>query len=88
MTSLRVACVLGLLAAHPTWGIIALPLLARLYIREKTLAAMAPTNRPLFRTKLELAVELMRWAKMPSVVPQSGDLTMTSWATSQRRRVR
>jgi hypothetical protein len=55
--------VLGLLAAHPTWGIVALPLLARLYIREKTLAAMAPTNRPAFRTKLELAVELMRWAR-------------------------
>jgi hypothetical protein len=54
--------VLGLLAAHPAWGIIALPLLARLYIREKTLAAMVPTNRPPFRTKLELAVELMRWA--------------------------
>jgi hypothetical protein len=54
--------VLGLLATHPTWGVVALPLLARLYIREKTLAAMAPTNRPAFRTKLELGVDLMRWA--------------------------
>ena len=54
--------VLGLLACHPAWGIVALPLLARLYIREKTLAAMAPANRPAFRTKLELGVELMRWA--------------------------
>jgi hypothetical protein len=54
--------VLGLLAAHPAWGVIALPLLARLYIREKTLAAMAPTDRPAFRTKLELGVDLMRWA--------------------------
>ena len=54
--------VLGLLAAHPVWGIVALPVLARLYIREKTLAAMAPTDRPAFRTKLELGVELMRWA--------------------------
>src|SRR5581483_715680 len=38
--------VLGLLAAHPAWGVVALPLLARLYIREKTLAAMAPADRP------------------------------------------
>ena len=56
--------VLGLLAAHPAWGVVALPLLARLYIREKTLAAMAPADRPPFRTKLELGVELVRWAKM------------------------
>src|SRR5687767_12040085 len=54
--------VLGLLACHPSWGVVALPLLARLYIRQKTLAAMAPTNRPAFRTKLALGVELMRWA--------------------------
>ncbi len=54
--------VLGLLAAHPAWGVIALPLLARLYVREKDLAGIAPTHRPAFRTKLELAVELMRWS--------------------------
>jgi hypothetical protein len=54
--------VLGLLATHPAWGIVALPVLARLYIREKTLADMAPTDRSAFRTKLELGVELMRWA--------------------------
>src|SRR5262245_2449800 len=30
--------VLGLLAAHPAWGVIALPLLARLYVRAKDLA--------------------------------------------------
>jgi hypothetical protein len=56
--------VLGLLAAHPAWGIVALPVLARLYIREKTLATMTPADRPPFRTKLELGVDLMRWAKM------------------------
>src|SRR2546423_3785391 len=54
--------VLGLLAAHPAWGVIALPLLARLYVREKDLIGIAPTHRPAFRTKLEMAVELMRWA--------------------------
>jgi hypothetical protein len=55
--------VLGLLAAHPLWGMIALPLLARLYVREKDLGAIDQRHRPAFATKLELAVELVRWAK-------------------------
>jgi hypothetical protein len=54
--------VLGLLAAHPAWGVIALPLLARLYVRAKDLAGIDPRHRPAFRTKLEMAAELMRWA--------------------------
>jgi DDE superfamily endonuclease len=54
--------VLGLLAAHPLWGTIALPLLARLYVRKKDLPGIAPWHRPPFATKLELAVELIRWA--------------------------
>ena len=54
--------VLGLLAAHPAWGVIALPLLARLYVRRKNLGSIDPPHRPPFRTKLELAVELVRWA--------------------------
>lgn len=55
--------VLGLLAAHPAWGVIALPLLARLYVRAKNLGGIAPRHRPPFRTKLELAADLLRWAK-------------------------
>ena len=54
--------VLGLLAVHPAWGVIALPLLARLYIRQKNLSGIDIRHRPAFRTKLELAVDLMRWA--------------------------
>ncbi len=54
--------VLGLLARHPAWGVVALPLLARLYVRHKDLSGIAPKCRPPFRTKLEMAVELMRWA--------------------------
>lgn len=60
----HVFVVLGLLAAHPSWGVIALPLLARLYVREKDLPGIDPKHRPAFRTKLELAVELLRWAKL------------------------
>jgi len=55
--------VLGLLVAHPLWGVIALPLLARLYVRKKDLGAIDPKHRPTFATKLELAVALVRWAK-------------------------
>lgn len=55
--------VLGLLACHPAWGVVALPLLARLYVRRKNLPGIAAADRPEFRTKLELAVELMRWAR-------------------------
>ena len=54
--------VLGLLACHPAWGVIALPLLARLYVRRKNLGGIDLKHRPPFRTKLELAVELVRWA--------------------------
>lgn len=55
--------VLGLLATHPLWGVIALPLLARLYVRKKDLAGIDKPHRPAFRTKLELAVELVHGAK-------------------------
>jgi hypothetical protein len=56
--------VLGLLVTHPAWGAIALPLLARLYVRKKDLPGIDPEHRPAFRTKLEMGVELLRWAKL------------------------
>jgi hypothetical protein len=59
----HVFVVLGLLVTHPAWGVIALPLLARLYVRKKDLPAIEAKHRPAFRTKLELGVELLRWAK-------------------------
>jgi hypothetical protein len=59
----HVFVVLGLLVTHQAWGVIALPLLARLYVRKKDLPAIEAKHRPEFRTKLELAVELLRWAK-------------------------
>jgi DDE superfamily endonuclease len=58
----HVFVVLGLLAAHPAWGVVALPLLARLYVRKKDLPGIDPKHRPEFRTKLQLAVELLKWA--------------------------
>jgi hypothetical protein len=59
----HVFVVLGLLLTHKAWGVIALPLLSRLYVRKKDLPSIHPKHRPAFRTKLELAVELLRWAK-------------------------
>jgi hypothetical protein len=56
--------VLGLLARHPAWGVIALPLLARLYVRRKDLVGIDKPHRPVFSTKLEMAVGLVRWAKV------------------------
>ena len=38
--------VLGLLAVHPAWGVIALPLLARMYVRAKDLPGIYPQHRP------------------------------------------
>lgn len=51
-----------MLARHANWGVVALPLLARLYVRKATLPRIAPDHRPPFRTKLVLAVELVQWA--------------------------
>ena len=54
--------VLGRLARHTAWGVIALPLLARLYVRQKNLVGIAAKHRPVFRTELEMGAELVRWA--------------------------
>ncbi|WP_337177710.1 transposase [Paludisphaera sp.] len=53
----------ALLVEHGRWGVVALPLLSRLYVRKAGLPAIDPKHRPAFRTKLEMAVELPRWAK-------------------------
>jgi DDE superfamily endonuclease len=58
----HVFVVLAILATHRAWGVIALPLLSRLYVRAKDLDGIDPKHRPEFRTKLVLAVELLRWA--------------------------
>jgi hypothetical protein len=53
---------LALLADHPDWGTIALPVRAELYVRQKDLLKVAPERRPEFRTKLDQAAELIDWA--------------------------
>jgi hypothetical protein len=73
----HVFVVLALLVAHPAWGVVALPLLARLYVRKVDLPGIALKHRPAFRTKLELAVELLRWAK-----PWLGLLNLPIWVVA------
>jgi DDE superfamily endonuclease len=73
----HVFVVLALLVAHPAWGVVALPLLARLYVRKVDLPGIDPKHRPAFRTKLELAVELLRWAK-----PWLGLLNLPIWVVA------
>jgi hypothetical protein len=56
--------VLAILVPHPAWGVLALPLRARLYIRRKDLDRLERDRCPDFATKLEMAVERMRWARV------------------------
>src|SRR3954469_25983548 len=73
----HVFVVLALLVTHEAWGTVALPLLARLYVRKKDLPGIDPKHRPPFRTKLELAVELLRWAQ-----PWLGLLKLPIWVVA------
>src|SRR5688572_18893567 len=54
---------LGPLVTHQAWGVIALPPPARLYVRKVDLTGIVPKHRPESRTKLQLAVESLRWAR-------------------------
>ncbi len=52
---------LAWLAWHPLLGVLALPLWALLYVRKKDVPALNKEYAWTFKTKLELAVELVRW---------------------------
>jgi len=46
---------------HPCWGVIGLPLQALLYVRKKQIGLLATLYGVKFRTKLEMAAELVEW---------------------------
>jgi DDE superfamily endonuclease len=48
---------------HPFWGVIGLPLLARMYVRQKDIAAQQLTclRKVIFQTKLVMAGDLVAW---------------------------
>jgi hypothetical protein len=53
---------LALVVRHALWGSIGLPLWALLYVRRKDIRPLQTLYRVKFRTKLELAAELVQWA--------------------------
>jgi hypothetical protein len=53
---------LALVVRHALWGTIGLPLWALLYVREKDIGPLRTLYRVTFRTKLEMAAELVEWA--------------------------
>lgn len=52
---------LALLVRHPLWACIGLPLRALLYVRQKDIASVPRRSKVRFRTKLEMAAELIDW---------------------------
>jgi hypothetical protein len=54
---------LAALARHESWGTIALPLQAQLYIRRADLDELPAERKRPFRTKLDLAAEQLGWLK-------------------------
>lgn len=48
---------------HTSWGWIALPLLAKLYIRAKDIGSLPKKIGWTFRTKLTMACEMLRWVR-------------------------
>ncbi len=54
---------LAALARHPERGTVALPLLSELHVRRKDVDAMAADHRVEFRTKREMAGELLAWVR-------------------------
>jgi hypothetical protein len=52
---------LAVLARHPLWHTIGLPLRALLYVRRRDIARLPRRTRVRFRTKLEMAAELIAW---------------------------
>jgi hypothetical protein len=54
---------LAVLAPHPHWGTLALPLRADLYVRQQDVPQLPPHYHWAFQTKLALAAAQLRWLK-------------------------
>jgi len=53
---------LAMVIRHPLWDAIALPLLAKLYVKAKDIPKLAGRGTWEFRTKLQLAFDMLEWA--------------------------
>jgi DDE superfamily endonuclease len=54
---------LALLVRHPLWHIIGLPLRAMMYVKQKDMPKIKGRCNWEFRTKLQLAIEMLKWAE-------------------------
>jgi hypothetical protein len=54
---------LSQIVPHPRWGVIGLPLLGDLYVRRADLPGLPEEVGVRFRTKLQMAAELVRWLR-------------------------
>lgn len=54
---------LAVLARHPDWGTLALPVQAQLYVRRVDVENLPPERPRAFRTKLEMAAAQLGWLK-------------------------
>jgi hypothetical protein len=52
---------LAVLARHPAWGVIALPLSSEMYVRRKDIQQLPPERARPFRTKLQMAAAQLAW---------------------------
>ena len=55
---------LAQIVSHPQHGMISLPLRAELYVRKKDVKRLPKERRWKFRTKIEMAVQLIEWLRM------------------------
>jgi hypothetical protein len=55
--------VLSRIARHPDFGVIGLPILGHLYVRKKDVPMLPPSAGITFRTKVELAADLIGWLR-------------------------
>jgi hypothetical protein len=65
---------LALAVRHPLYGALALPLVAMLYVRQRTMVKIPQHRNWRFRTKLELAAKLVEW-----IAPIIGKAGKTLW---------
>jgi len=61
---------LSLAVRHRLWGTIGLPLMAMLYVRQRTIASIPKKYRWKFHTKLQLAAWMVRW--LARIVKKAG----------------
>lgn len=79
---------LALIVRHPLWHAIGLPLRALLYVKAKDLPKLEDRCNWTFRTKITLAVELIRWAVKIAAAANKQVRIVTDGAYAYRKLLR